>query len=82
MVYNMSCCNKKQNQSTIETVTIEHSPEEELNFLIHKERNAAERLAICKSCPELKALNRCGKCGCFMDIKVRLYKSRCPIGLW
>lgn len=40
------------------------------------------RMAICKSCPELTTLNRCQKCGCFMDVKTRLVGAHCPLAKW
>lgn len=46
-------------------------------------KDPTERMAICQTCPYLKKpLNRCEKCGCFMDLKVILSGSRCPIGKW
>lgn len=42
-----------------------------------------ERLDICKSCPFLvKATSQCQKCGCFMHLKTKLEKAKCPIGKW
>lgn len=41
-----------------------------------------ERMKICKSCEHLKSLNRCEKCGCFMDGKTLFLESECPIGKW
>ena len=38
-----------------------------------------ERMAICKACPHLKALDRCEICGCFMTIKVYFANVRCPL---
>lgn len=43
---------------------------------------AAERMAICKACPELKAMDRCSKCGCFMEAKTKLPNADCPLGKW
>mgnify|MGYP001769717942 CR=1 FL=1 len=50
-----------------------------------------QRIAICRgtaedgsdACEHLAwpGLN-CGKCLCFIDIKARLRKSKCPIGKW
>jgi hypothetical protein len=42
-----------------------------------------KRWKKCLDCTFLtKHLNRCRKCGCFMKIKVKLKKARCPIGIW
>jgi hypothetical protein len=44
---------------------------------------AAERLSICKACPELiKATKQCKKCGCIMNLKVKLPHAFCPIDKW
>jgi hypothetical protein len=43
---------------------------------------AAERLAICNTCPDLSFLRACTHCGCFMDAKVKYTKASCPIGKW
>ena len=53
------------------------------NFYINKSKHSQERLDICKACPELIGpLNNCLQCGCFMNIKVRIYESTCPLGKW
>jgi hypothetical protein len=42
-----------------------------------------ERLAICKTCPELiKLTTQCKKCGCFMAVKTKLTGATCPLGKW
>jgi hypothetical protein len=41
-----------------------------------------ERLEICKQCDKLNKLNMCEVCYCFMHIKTKLKKARCPIGKW
>ena len=44
---------------------------------------AAERLAICKECPELIQLTtQCKKCGCLMNAKTKLPNAECPLGKW
>lgn len=44
---------------------------------------AEDRLAICKTCPELvKVTKQCLKCGCIMPAKVKLEAAKCPIGKW
>ena len=42
----------------------------------------AERIAICKACPNLTKLNFCKLCGCFMPAKVRIPAAECPALLW
>jgi len=77
----MSCCpdNNTEQAVTTEEVTVET----EVDFLINKETRSQERLAVCKECPELFGpLNNCRQCGCFMNIKVRIYSSTCPLGKW
>ena len=73
-----NCCN----EPIVELTDEEKEQQLEFDFLVNKETNAEQRLSICKECPELKSLNRCKLCGCFMNIKVRLYKSSCPAGKW
>ncbi len=43
---------------------------------------AKQRYDICKSCPEFSSLKFCGKCGCFMPLKVRIESVSCPINKW
>ena len=44
---------------------------------------AQARLDICKACPELiKATHQCKKCGCIMNLKVKLAAAACPLGKW
>jgi hypothetical protein len=44
---------------------------------------ADQRYDICKACPELiKITKQCKKCGCFMNLKVKLAAAACPIGKW
>ena len=49
-----------------------------------------ERLRICEGCEfsrvafnikKVKGLG-CSKCGCFMNIKAKLKRMKCPIGKW
>lgn len=41
------------------------------------------RLAYCKVCPHLnKTFYVCGKCGCYMVLKVKLKNAKCPVGKW
>lgn len=44
---------------------------------------AEARLNICKACPELiKATHQCKKCGCIMNLKVKLAGAVCPLEKW
>jgi hypothetical protein len=44
---------------------------------------ASERLSICKECPELlKITSQCKKCGCLMNLKVKLANAYCPLHKW
>ena len=45
------------------------------------EQLAYERSEICSVC-EHRKVNRCGKCGCFVVLKVRSPKSKCPDKRW
>ena len=40
-----------------------------------------ERFRICGICP-FKQGKRCTQCGCFVNTKVALLSSECPIGQW
>ena len=44
-----------------------------------------ERQSMCLSCDKLKKdgiISRCMACGCGMNIKTRLEKSKCPLSKW
>lgn len=44
---------------------------------------AQRRLDICKACPELLPItHQCKKCGCLMNLKVKLAGAACPLGKW
>ena len=41
------------------------------------------RLAVCNDCYFFnKKVNRCRKCGCFMNLKTTLLQAKCPEGKW
>jgi|APGre2960657373_1045057.scaffolds.fasta_scaffold584835_1 uncharacterized paraquat-inducible protein A len=51
--------------------------------MISPEQNAKHRLSICNACEFLiKKTGRCGQCGCFVSLKVKLNFEECPIGKW
>lgn len=73
-----TCCPEEQ-----PVVQLAVAAETEDEFYLNKETRSEERLAICKECPELVGpLNNCRQCGCFMNIKVRIYSATCPLGKW
>jgi hypothetical protein len=44
---------------------------------------ADKRFSICLECPRLlKKTKQCRECGCFMELKTKLYNASCPIGKW
>lgn len=48
-----------------------------------EKKEAEIRLHICRSCEKYKHhLNICGVCKCFMPMKTKLKKTKCPIGKW
>lgn len=49
--------------------------------VIAQESKQETRINICISCTELID-GKCNKCGCYMNIKVRLEAAKCPIGKW
>jgi hypothetical protein len=47
------------------------------------EEEFERRLSICRECPFfIKRTQQCKKCGCFMNLKVKLERSSCPIKKW
>ena len=54
------------------------------NILPEELKNKAEqRLATCNSCDKYnKDTKRCLMCGCFMEVKVFLLNSQCPLKKW
>lgn len=73
----MSCCGEQE----IDMNSIEEQ-DSEVEFYANKETKSKERFDICQSCSELKALNICSQCGCFMNIKTRIFWAKCPLGKW
>ena len=49
--------------------------------LLSTAEKANERIKICNGCEFFKE-DRCVKCGCFMNAKIHLESSRCPINKW
>ena len=45
-------------------------------------KSAEARMDICKDCPFLKHNFQCRKCGCMMNVKVKVKGATCPIGKW
>ena len=44
---------------------------------------AEARLNICKACTHyIKATHQCKKCGCIMNLKVKLAEAACPLAKW
>lgn len=44
---------------------------------------AWSRYNVCDWCPEFISLTKqCKKCGCFMNLKVKLQDATCPLGKW
>lgn len=44
---------------------------------------ADARLDLCKACPEyIKSTHQCKKCGCIMNLKVKVPHATCPLGKW
>jgi len=49
--------------------------------LLSNAEKANERIKICEGCEFFKQ-SRCLKCGCFMNAKIHVESSRCPINKW
>jgi hypothetical protein len=46
-------------------------------------RQAVDKMKICLQCEHfLKSTRQCKKCGCFMPLKVRIPRQKCPIQKW
>lgn len=44
---------------------------------------AERRIAVCRACNLFNAeQERCRRCGCYVNIKDRLFSERCPEGKW
>ena len=50
--------------------------------IIHDEEILSERWSMCLECEFLTDMNKCEKCGCFMKVKHKLARAKCPIGKW
>ncbi len=61
---------------------IQHIPKTLLKQLVFEEEVLQERWDACGKCEFLTKRNRCKRCGCFMGIKSRMSKMKCPIGKW
>lgn len=47
------------------------------------EELGGERLKVCESCEYMTRYSRqCKLCSCFLDLKVKLLESSCPINHW
>lgn len=41
------------------------------------------RYSTCQTCPEfIKITRQCKKTGSFMDVKIKIEDSKCPLGKW
>jgi ribosomal protein L32 len=44
---------------------------------------AKQRLDVCQNCDKFKPMtHQCGICNCFMNLKVQLQDSICPLQKW
>lgn len=50
--------------------------------MIHDEDVLNMRWDLCSSCEFLTEKNSCSKCGCYMQVAIKLKQKSCPIGLW
>ena len=52
-------------------------------LIVADEEKMNMRMTLCSECKSFdKNSARCGLCGCFMKVKVRLEASKCPIAKW
>ena len=48
-----------------------------------RQKRSKKRLDICKVCERYDSIfGRCKECRCFMRLKVKFSKSRCPLNKW
>lgn len=78
-VNSVGCCSDTteivQEQST-DSIT-------EIDFLLDKENQSQTRIDICRGCDQLLPIvNMCRQCGCQMNIKTRIFSSKCPLNKW
>ena len=50
--------------------------------IIHDETVLNQRWSLCSGCEFLTEANTCLKCGCFMAVKHKLARAKCPVGKW
>jgi hypothetical protein len=51
--------------------------------MIADKKTAVERFEVCLECPQLmRPTYSCRECGCFMRIKVKVQRARCPLNKW
>ena len=62
------------------TLLPQETPTFELSLVSNKD--AKERMDICRACPTLKLKSVCSACGCFMPAKTRIKNSSCPELKW
>ena len=74
----MTCCSKEiVNQAQVQNTI------SEIEFLLDKEIHSQSRFSICQECSQLLPIvNVCKQCGCFMNIKTRIFSSKCPLEKW
>jgi|ETNmetMinimDraft_11_1059920.scaffolds.fasta_scaffold46848_2 hypothetical protein len=41
-----------------------------------------ERTALCNKCEHYLHSTLCKKCGCYMNVKIRIANASCPVGKW
>jgi len=66
---------------------MENKPDNIISKMMDKFVASAEvadlRMKECVECPALiQITNTCSRCGCFMNVKVKLLTATCPIGKW
>ena len=61
------------------TLLYEYESDDDLST----QREEMSRLDICRSCDKyIKVTSTCKECGCFMVLKTKLKKSKCPLDKW
>jgi hypothetical protein len=74
-----NCCSK----NVEDTKQVPETTVNEIDFLLNKENQSQSRFSICQECDQLLPIvNMCKQCGCLMNIKTRIYSSKCPLEKW
>jgi len=74
---------KAQNLAKFSWDLVKHLHKTQGQNLTVSDEVYAERVTICKGCPEyLELQNECRNCGCYIPMKAKIILDSCPLGKW